>query len=60
MENMQIQNNLITALQDGIGKIFLGSSCVFIQMAAQPLKEEYLLVLWNRRTNGMPSQNQLT
>ena len=45
MENMQIQNNLInTALQGGIEKfIFLGSSCIYPKMAAQPLKEEYLL-----------------
>jgi hypothetical protein len=54
MENMQ--NNLInTALQGGIEKLFFLGSSIFIQMAAQPLKEEYLLVLWNRQTNGMPS-----
>jgi GDP-L-fucose synthase len=47
MENMQIQNNLInTALQGGIEKfIFLGSSCIYPKMAAQPLKEEYLLLV---------------
>ena len=45
MENMQIQNNLIdTALQIGVEKfIFLGSSCIYPKLAAQPLKEEYLL-----------------
>lgn len=45
MENMQIQNNLInTSLQGGVEKfIFLGSSCIYPKMAAQPLKEEYLL-----------------
>tara|TARA_R110000868_G_scaffold118059_2_gene313295 strand:- start:25348 stop:26298 length:951 start_codon:yes stop_codon:yes gene_type:complete len=45
MENMQIQNNLIdTALQSGVEKfIFLGSSCIYPKLAAQPLKEEYLL-----------------
>ena len=45
MENMQIQNNLIsTALELGIDKfIFLGSSCIYPKLAPQPLKEEYLL-----------------
>jgi GDP-L-fucose synthase len=45
MENMQIQNNLIdTALKAGVEKfIFLGSSCIYPKLAAQPLKEEYLL-----------------
>jgi GDP-L-fucose synthase len=45
MENMQIQNNLIDgAFQSGIDKfIFLGSSCIYPKLAAQPLKEEYLL-----------------
>ena len=45
MENMQIQNNLIAgALEAGIEKfIFLGSSCIYPKLAAQPLKEEYLL-----------------
>jgi GDP-L-fucose synthase len=45
MENMQIQNNLIdSALQCGVEKfIFLGSSCIYPKLAAQPLKEEYLL-----------------
>jgi GDP-L-fucose synthase len=45
MENMLIQNNLIdSALQAGIEKfIFLGSSCIYPRLAAQPLKEECLL-----------------
>ena len=45
MENMQIQNNLIDgAFKAGIEKfIFLGSSCIYPKLAAQPLKEEYLL-----------------
>ena len=45
MENMQIQNNLIDgAFQAGIDKfIFLGSSCIYPNLAPQPLKEEYLL-----------------
>ena len=45
MENMQIQNNLIsTAFELGIDKfIFLGSSCIYPKLAPQPLKEDYLL-----------------
>ncbi|MAJ89905.1 MAG: GDP-fucose synthetase [Flavobacteriales bacterium] len=45
MENMQIQNNLISgAFKSGIEKfIFLGSSCIYPKFASQPLKEEYLL-----------------
>ena len=45
MENMQIQNNLIsTAFELGVNKfIFLGSSCIYPKLAPQPLKEEYLL-----------------
>ena len=45
LENMQIQNNLISAaLAMDIPKfIFLGSSCIYPKMAPQPLKEEYLL-----------------
>lgn len=45
MDNMQIQNNLISAaLEHGVKKfIFLGSSCIYPKLAAQPLKEEYLL-----------------
>ena len=45
MENMQIQNNLISSsLQHDAEKfIFLGSSCIYPKLAPQPLKEEYLL-----------------
>ena len=45
MENMQIQNNLISAsVVNNIEKfVFLGSSCIYPKMAPQPLKEEYLL-----------------
>jgi GDP-L-fucose synthase len=45
MENMQIQNNLINAAHKYDVKkfIFLGSSCIYPKLAAQPLKEEYLL-----------------
>lgn len=45
MENMLIQNNLIdSSLKTGVEKfIFLGSSCIYPKLAAQPLKEAYLL-----------------
>jgi len=45
MENMQIQNNLISAAHDlnAAKFIFLGSSCIYPKLAPQPLKEEYLL-----------------
>ena len=45
MENMQIQNNLISAAHElNVAKfIFLGSSCIYPKLAPQPLKEEYLL-----------------
>tara|TARA_R110001583_G_scaffold56717_1_gene170913 strand:+ start:1374 stop:2333 length:960 start_codon:yes stop_codon:yes gene_type:complete len=45
MDNMLIQNNLINgAFEAGIKKfIFLGSSCIYPKLAAQPLKEEALL-----------------
>ena len=45
MENMQIQNNLISAsIANNIQKfVFLGSSCIYPKLAPQPLKEEYLL-----------------
>ena len=44
-ENLIIQNNLIDACQkyDTRKIIFLGSSCIYPKMAAQPLKEDYLL-----------------
>ncbi|UMB54355.1 GDP-L-fucose synthase [Lutibacter sp. A64] len=45
LENMQIQNNLIQAAHtNNVNKfIFLGSSCIYPKLAAQPLKEDYLL-----------------
>lgn len=45
LENLQIQNNLISAaFNHGVDKfIFLGSSCIYPKMAPQPLKEDYLL-----------------
>jgi GDP-L-fucose synthase len=44
-ENLIIQNNLIDACQkyDTRKIIFLGSSCIYPKLAAQPLKEDYLL-----------------
>ncbi len=44
-DNLSIQNNLIDgAYRAGVQKfVFLGSSCIYPKMAAQPLKEEYLL-----------------
>lgn len=45
MDNMQIQNNLISsALENDVDKfLFLGSSCIYPKLAPQPLKEDYLL-----------------
>ena len=45
MENMQIQNNLISSAHknDVFKFIFLGSSCIYPKFAPQPIKEEYLL-----------------
>ncbi|WP_317197566.1 GDP-L-fucose synthase family protein [Sphingobacterium bovistauri] len=45
MENLQIQNNLIqSSLDNDVKKfVFLGSSCIYPRLAAQPLKEESLL-----------------
>ncbi len=44
-ENLMIQSNVIHAAHEiGVKKLmFLGSSCIFPKLAAQPLKEEYLL-----------------
>lgn len=54
MENMQIQNNLISAAHElNVAKfIFLGSSCIYPKFAPQPLKEEYLL------TDSLESTNE--
>ena len=45
MDNMLIQNNLITAsLKNDVQKfVFLGSSCIYPKMAAQPITEDSLL-----------------
>src|SRR5438105_3815691 len=44
-ENLLIQNNVLgAALEHDVKKVvFLGSSCVYPQLADQPLREEYLL-----------------
>jgi GDP-L-fucose synthase len=44
LENLQIQNNLISASFDfGVKKLlFLGSSCIYPRLAIQPIKEEAL------------------
>jgi GDP-L-fucose synthase len=62
MENMQIQNNLIsTAFELGIGKfIFLGSSCIYPKLAPQPLKEEYLLTGSLEATNEWYALDKIT
>jgi GDP-L-fucose synthase len=45
LENLQIQNNLISASFDfGVKKLlFLGSSCIYPKFAVQPIREESLL-----------------
>jgi GDP-L-fucose synthase len=44
-DNLMIQSNIIHhSYLNGVEKLmFLGSSCIYPKMAAQPLKEEYLL-----------------
>ena len=44
-DNLQIQTNVIDAAfrYDAKKLLFLGSSCIYPRLAAQPLKEEYLL-----------------
>lgn len=44
-ENLMVQNNIIHAayLHKVKKLMFLGSSCIYPKLAAQPLKEEYLL-----------------
>lgn len=44
-QNLSIELNVIhSAYQAGVTKLlFLGSSCIYPKMAAQPIKEEYLL-----------------
>ena len=45
LENLQIQNNVIaTSFEFGVKKLlFLGSSCIYPKMAAQPIREDSLL-----------------
>jgi GDP-L-fucose synthase len=45
LENLQIQNNLISAsFQSGVKKLlFLGSSCIYPKLAPQPIQEGSLL-----------------
>ncbi|WP_439699150.1 GDP-L-fucose synthase family protein [Mucilaginibacter sp. AW1-7] len=52
-DNLQIQNNIIhNSYLNGVKKLmFLGSSCIYPKMAAQPLKEEYLLTGLLESTN---------
>lgn len=52
-DNLMIQSNLIHAAYiNKVGKlIFLGSSCIYPKLAAQPLKEEYLLSGYLEYTN---------
>ena len=44
-DNLLIQNNVIhAAYQHGVQRLlFLGSSCIYPKMAAQPIREDYLL-----------------
>jgi GDP-L-fucose synthase len=44
-ENMMVQANVVhQAWRSGVRKLlFLGSSCIYPRMAAQPIREEYLL-----------------
>jgi GDP-L-fucose synthase len=45
LENLQIQNNVIaTSFEFGVKKLlFLGSSCIYPKLAAQPIREDSLL-----------------
>ena len=53
LENLQIQNNLISAGFDfGVKKLlFLGSSCIYPKLAAQPIQEEAFLSGYLEPTN---------
>ena len=52
-DNLMIESNLIhSSYQNKVEKlIFLGSSCIYPKLAAQPLKEEYLLSDYLEYTN---------
>src|ERR1700693_1862336 len=45
LENLQIQNNVVsTSFEFGVRKLlFLGSSCIYPRLAAQPIREDSLL-----------------
>ena len=44
LENLSIQNNIIESSHStNVGKLFLGSSCIYPRDCIQPIKEEYLL-----------------
>ncbi|MEO8207294.1 MAG: GDP-L-fucose synthase [Chthoniobacterales bacterium] len=53
LENLQIQNNLISAAHaSGVRKLlFLGSSCIYPKLAAQPIHENALLTGELEETN---------
>jgi len=52
-DNLMIVSNIIHAAhKNGVTKLlFLGSSCIYPKMAAQPIKEEYLLTGELEKTN---------
>jgi len=52
-DNLMIASNIMhAAYKNGVSKLlFLGSSCIYPKMAAQPIKEEYLLTGELERTN---------
>ncbi len=52
-ENLMVQNNVIhQSYKTGVKKLlFLGSSCIYPKMAAQPIKEEYILTGVLEQTN---------
>ena len=52
-DNLLIQDNVIDAAwRNGVSKlVFLGSSCIYPKLAAQPIREEYLLTGPLERTN---------
>ena len=52
-ENLMIESNIIhSAYKNAVKKLmFLGSSCIYPKLAAQPLKEEYILSGYLEETN---------
>lgn len=54
LNNIKIQNNLLEAshFMDVQKLIFLGSSCIYPKLSAQPIKEEYLLTGKLENTNS--------